>query len=65
MDDADNPDQSNTCSAMKLSRQELLVESRFAERCDRLMAILTPASFAAWMKFTVAWMRPGCTGQTK
>ena len=32
---------------MKLSRQALLVEPRFAERCERLMAILTPDSLAA------------------
>ena len=44
---------------MKLSRQELLAETRLAERCDRLMTVETPASFAAWAKFTVAWMQAG------
>jgi len=40
------PDQLSTSSAMKLSRHESLVESRFAECCDNLMIVDTLASFA-------------------
>jgi hypothetical protein len=40
-------DQLRTSSAMKVSRHESLVESRFAERRERLRNVLTPASFAA------------------
>jgi hypothetical protein len=43
----ESPDQFSTCSAMKLSRHELLVEKRLAERCDRLITVETPASLAA------------------
>jgi hypothetical protein len=60
-----SPDQLSACSAMKLSRHESLVDHRFAERWDKLTTVPTPASFAACAKFTIAWISPGCTGQTK
>ena len=43
----------------------MLPEPRFADRCDKFITVLTPASFAAWTKFTTAWISPGWTGQTK
>jgi hypothetical protein len=45
------PDQLSTSSAIKLSQHESLVESRFAERCDKLMIVDTSASFAACAKY--------------
>ncbi|MEA3147584.1 MAG: hypothetical protein QOI53_3165 [Verrucomicrobiota bacterium] len=55
----------NTCSAIKLSRQESLVESRFAERRDKLMIVDTPASFAACAKFYGRMDQARLDGPTK
>lgn len=38
------PDQLRISSAMYVSRHESLVDSRLAERCERLMTVLTPVS---------------------